>query len=299
MSPNRKQISGITWMLCHCFFISVMSAMIRHISEKFHVFEIVFFHNIVAFLFVLPLVAKTGFVASIKTKKLPLHILRAVLGVVSFSIYFYALTVIPLTQARAIALSSPLISSLFAIFFLKEKSNLHKWVAIIIGFLGSLLILRPESSDFSYATLLVIAAVCMWSVIDMIMKILGSENTITQFFYFTGIMSLLSLPGALYYWQTPENLTEWLWLIGIGIVFVMNIIAIFQAFKYADVTTIMPFDFTGMVFTAIIAYFAFGEIIEPEVLIGGVIIVASSIYIIRKEFPKTKNNPVPEALVQE
>lgn len=299
MTHNNKQIIGIAWMLCHCLLISIMSAMILEVSSKFHTFQIVFFHNIVAFLLILPWVIKNGLVISMRTSRFPLHLLRAILGIASLSMYFYALTIIPLTQARAIALSSPLISSLFAIFFLKEKPTWHKSAALIIGLGGSLLILNPENGDISYATLMVVVAVCMWSIIDMIVKMLSNEDTITQLFYLTAIMSILSIPGAIYYWHTPENLTDWLWLISIGIVFLLNIIAIFNAFKYADITTIMPFDFTGMVFTAIIAYFAFNEIIQMEVLIGGIIIVASSIYIIRHEVVKAKKIHTPKLLAPE
>jgi len=296
MQNNSKQIIGIAWMLCHCLLISIMSAMIRELSAKFHIFEIVFFHNIVAFVLILPFVCKSS---NIKTRKLPLHLLRGALGVISLAMYFYALTIIPLTQARAIALSGPLISSLLAILFLKEKTNWHKSLALMIGLAGSLLILRPGESDFSYATLLVVVAVCIWSLIDIIIKILSSESTATQFLYLTATMSLLSIPGAVYFWRTPENYTEWLWLISIGIVFLLNIMAIFNAFKYADVTTIMPFDFTGMIFTAIIAYFCFDEVIKSEVLIGGLIILISSVYIIRQELVRQKGDVIPENVIQE
>ncbi len=294
---NNNQITGIMWMLLHCLLISIMSVMIVVMSEKFHIFQIVFFHNFVAFLFTMPFVIKTGLVANLKTKKLPLHCLRAVLCVVSLAMYFYAITIIPLTQARAIALSAPLISTLLAIFFLKEKTNFHKSIALCIGFIGSIVILQPESVEFSYAILLVVGAVCMWSAIDMIMKILSSDATETQIFYLTAIMSLLSLPGAIYYWQTPENYSDWLWLCAIGVIFLVNVLALFNAFRYADVTTIMPFDFTGMVFTAIIAYFAFDEIVKLEVFLGAAVIVLSSIYIVRKESIKDKH--VPQLIVPE
>lgn len=296
MNKINNQITGILWMLCHCLLISILSAMIRAISEKFHIFEIVFFHNAVAFLLILPFIIKTGARKNLKTEKLGMHVFRAVLGVVSLSMYFYAITIIPLTQARAIALAGPLISSLFAILFLKEKSNRHKSLALFIGFAGSILTLEPEHGGFSYATLMVIVAVCMWSVIDMIIKILSNEATATQLFYLTGIMTILSIPGAIYYWQTPSTIQEWLWMISLGVVFLLNITAIFYAFKHADVTTIMPFDFTGMIFTAVIAYFAFSEIPQAEVIAGSVVIAASSIYIIRKEAINSKKEQVPQLL---
>lgn len=293
----QNQTLGIAWMILHCLLIAVMAAMIRVIAEPYHILQIVFFHNAVAFVCILPWVWKEGLVAQAKTRKLPLHLWRGVLGYVSMLLYFYAITVIPLTQARAIALAGPLISSFFAIIFLKESSNWHKTTALLIGLAGSLLILRPDGEGFSLVTLLVVAAVCMWSVIDMLIKLLSQEATTTQMFYLTGVMTLCSLPGAVYVWKTPANLHDWLWLVGIGVVFLVNILSIFNAFRHADITTIMPFDFTGMVFTAAIAYVAFGEVIEPVVWIGGAVIVASSVYIVRREMRGSK--AVPEGWIEE
>jgi drug/metabolite transporter (DMT)-like permease len=280
----NRQTSGIFWMIFHCFLISVMSAVIRGIAGDFHVFQIVFFYNAVAFILLLPCILTRGRYKKLRTSRLHLHVLRAVLGVVSLSMYFYAFTVMPLTQARAIALTGPLVSSLFAIVFLHEKMGWHRISALIIGFAGALIILRPGTDSFTYVSLMVLLSVFMWATTDVIIKILGrSESTFMQLFYLTGLMSLFSLPGALYFWETPENYTQLFTLILLGVIFLINVASVFNAFRHADITAIMPFDFSGMVFTAIIAYLAFGELIDEYTAIGSVIIVISSVYVARRE----------------
>ncbi|MDB2414833.1 DMT family transporter [Rickettsiales bacterium] len=281
---NNRQIVGIGWMVLHCFLISAMSAMIKNISEEFHVLQIAFTHNFVAFILMFPVILTGNRYKNLKTKKVHLHILRAFLGAISLAMYFYAFTVMPLTQARAIALTGPLVSSLFAVLFLNEKMGWYRISALIIGFVGALVILRPGTDSFTYVSLMVISSVFMWAIIDIIIKTLGkTESTSSQLFYLTGLMSLFTLPGAVYFWKTPENYEQIVILFLLGAIFVVNVAAVFNAFKNADVTVIMPFDFSGMVFTTIIAYLIFSEIIDFYTAVGSMIIVVSSVYIARRE----------------
>lgn len=286
---NKSQLVGITWMLTHCLLIATMSVMVKEASKQFHTFEIVFFHNVAAFLLLLPWVYRQGIRSVIKTDKIYLHMWRAVLAATALGLYFYAFTIIPLTQARAIALTGPLVSSVFAVIFLKEKPGWHRTIALIVGFIGALVIVQPGTSSFAFVSLFVIAAVFLWSTIEMIIKVLArTESMTTQLFYLLGLMTLFSAPFAIYEWKTPETLYQWLWLISIGVIFLVNNYAVFNAFKYADVTTIVPFDFSGMIFTAIIAYIAFGEVMTMATAIGSLIIVISSVYIVKREAKKAK-----------
>ena len=284
-----RQLLGVSFFVGHTFLISVMAAMIREFAESFHVMQVLFFYNAFAFLLLLPWVLLKGARSHIRTTKLRWHFARAVLGVISLALYFYAFTVIPLTEARAIALTGPLISSLMAIAFLKERAGLHRWIALLVGFAGALIIIRPGTADFSVVSLLVVIAVFMWSVIDIIIKKLSkSESTTTQLFWLTGLMGLFSAPAAAYVWQTPESATMWFWLVVLGAIFLVNVCCVFLALKHGDVTVLMPFDFMGMVFTAIIAYIAFQEVIEPWTLAGSIVIVISSVYVAQREAVKAK-----------
>lgn len=285
----NSQLVGISWMIVHCFLISVISVLVKHTSEEFHILQVVFFHNAFAFIFLLPWVLKKGLLESIATKKINLHLIRSILAVLSITLYFYAFTIITLTEARAIALSGPLISSLLAIIFLKETMGYHRIIALILGLIGAIIIIQPGTIGFSFASLLVVAALCMWSVIEIIIKKLGkTESMITQLFYLMGFTTIFSIPGAIIFWKTPENISQWLLLMSIGAVLIINCFAVFKAFTQADITTLMPFDFSGMIFTAIIAFFVFGEIVTIPVLCGSIIIMLSSVYMVRREAKKQR-----------
>lgn len=281
---KTQQTIGIVWMVFHCFLISVMSAVITSSAHSINVFQIVFLYNGFAFLFLMPFVYKSGGIKAVITKKLSMHIIRAFLGAIALSMYFYSMTLIPLTEARAIALTAPLASSLMAVVFLKETMGWHRTTAMILGFFGALLIVRPGMESFSYVSLMVLVCVFMWAVIDLILKKLAkTESNICQLFYLTAFMTLFTLPPALYYWQMPENMGQWAVMMLLGIIFLLNMLAVINAFRNTDITVIMPFDFSGMVFTILIAYIFFDELIDTYTAIGSVIIMSASVYITRRE----------------
>ena len=123
-----------------------------------------------------------------------------------------------------------------------------------------------------------------WSVIDLIIKqISKTESAFKQLFFLTGFMSVFSIIFAISNWKNPENMLDISLLLLIGAVFFFNSLAIFQAIKKAGLTTVMPFDFSGMIFTAIISFFLFSEVIKTNTLIGSIIVFTSSLYLIYHE----------------
>ena len=213
-----------------------------------------------------------------------MHLLRSSLGTASFITYFFALKFVALNDARAIALFGPIITFVFGVFFIKEPINNKKTLALIVSLLGGLIIINPSSPSFHIALFLVIISMLLWSAIDLIIKKMSqSESTTKQLFFLTGLLSLFSFIPTIYLWKTPGTLYEIFLLIFIGFLFFINAIAIFSAIKNANLTTIMPFDFSGMIFTAIISYFVFNEMIKLNTIAGAIIVFLSSLYLIYHE----------------
>lgn len=282
---HENQLIGILWMIFHCFLIScvVIIAKILGLAGYSSV-QIVFFHSFVAFLLILPFALKKYGRETFKTKIFHLHFSRAFLGVISMVIYFFALKYVNLNDARATALLGPVISFIFGIIFLKEIVSGKKILALIVSFIGAAIIVNPTSPDFHVALLLIVIAILMWSTIELIMKkISKNESAIKQLLFLTGFMSILSLPGSIYYWKMPVGSYEMSLLFLIGALFCINCIAIFLAIKNANLTTIMPFDFSGMIFTAILTYFIFAEVIKINTIIGAIVVFLSSLYLLYHE----------------
>jgi len=257
--------------------------MVRHLSVDLGAGQILFFQNLFAILAIVPWIIFTGGVRT-RTRHLKLHVIRALIGTVSMGIYFYVLTKIPLTQARAIALSEPLIASLLAIIILKEKTGFHRIASIVVGIIGAFIVVSPSGENVSIYTALMIVPVILWSYSDVIVKQLStSERSTTQLLYLTSLMTAFSLPYALLDWQSDLDIRLLVWMAALGIVFAINVVGLFMAFKNAEVGVVMPFDFSGLIFTAILAFIFYGEVLTMNTLIGGAIIMMSSVYFIHRE----------------
>jgi drug/metabolite transporter (DMT)-like permease len=283
--PTKTQ--SILYMIAGTFWFSVMTAIVRHMSHDLHVMEVAFFRNAFALLFMLPWLMRTG-VHTIGTRKMWLYTWRGFNGMAAMVLWFTALSLIPLPQAVSLSFTTPLFTTLAAMIFLHEKVGIHRWSALIIGFIGTLVILRPGMDSFSMASLLVLGSSILWSISNILIKQLTrTESPHTIVFYMTLMMTPISLPLALLHWQAP-TLIQYFWLIALAAVANLAQISISKAYGMADMSVVQPFDFTRLIFASIIAYFAFNEIIDLWTLVGAIIIVSSTVYISRREARKRK-----------
>jgi drug/metabolite transporter (DMT)-like permease len=288
---KNQQIAGIFWMILHCFIISNIVIIAKILGNSgYNPFQIIFFHSFIAFLIILPFAIKKYGRNILKTQCLNAHLTRSFLGVISLFIYFFALKFVNLNDARAIALFNPIITFIFGVFLLKEHINNKKIAALVLSLIGGFIIINPTSPSFHSALILVIIAMFMWSIIDLaIKKISKDESNVKQMLFLTFLSSLFCLIPTILYWKKPVEIYDISLLTLMGILFVINVTAIFLAFKNADLTTIMPFDFSGMVFTTILTYFIFNELINLNIVIGSIIIFSSSLYLIFHEKRKSRN----------
>jgi drug/metabolite transporter (DMT)-like permease len=278
-----ETMQGIFWMVLSTFFFSVMTSIIRHLSHTdIHPSVMVLFRNIIGLLFIFPWVFKRG-IHILKTDKMTLHILRAVTGLFGMLLWFYAITQLPMSQAIALSFTAPLFTTLAAVFILKEYVGLHRWMALLVGFLGVLVILRPGAQHIDVAALSVIVATIMWAFSNLIVKqMTKTEHPILIVTYMSIVMIPLSLPFALPHWVVP-SVNELGWLVALGLMSISAQYSLSLSFSKASLATVAPFDFGRLIFVSLIAYFFFGEVIDCWTIAGGIIIFAAGIYIIRRE----------------
>lgn len=273
---------GIAWFILHCLLFAVLSAVTKHLLDRLYIFEIIFIQTSVATLILLPFIA-TKFKNHVSHRALSWHAIRAFCWVIASSMYFYAVTDINLPKAVAISFTVPLFTTLLAVLFLKEKLHLQRVIALIFGIIGMLVIIQPGIGSYEPATLWVIGASFLWSLTDIMIKVLGKQHhAVVKTFYFAGFGALFSLPLALNYWQTP-GFNDALWLLLLSALFAANIISISKAYQNSELTIIMPFAFTQLIFVAIIAYFIFDEVITLNTLAGAAIIISSTSYMTYRE----------------
>jgi drug/metabolite transporter (DMT)-like permease len=285
---NHSQ--GIFYAIGACFFSSILVALVRFLSHDYHIFFIVLMRNLFSLIFFLPQIVG-NYKHVLTTKKLPLHIFRGVNGLIAMMIWFYVVSILPLSETVSISFIGPILITIFAIIFLKEKVKSHIWISSFIGFLGILIILRPGFREFNIAYLYCLVSVTLSGVSNITVKILTkTEKPQTIVTYMSFVILIGSIPFALPHLQAID-FTGLICFALIGLVSNLTHICISHSYARSEVSLLQPFDFTRLIFTAIIAYFAFGEIVDVWVIIGSLVILFGVIIVMPRRSSRNKQKP--------
>ena len=275
-------LRGMAMMFVATTILSCMHGLIRHVSAEMHPFEIAFFRNVFGLLVLVPFVVRAGR-AGLVSQQPGLQLLRGVVVVVAMLSWFYALSVVPIAQATALSFTAAIFGSLAAVVFLGERMRRRRWTAVAISVLGVLVVLRPGLAGFDAGSLIVLLASLSWAGSVVLVKLLSrTDSSVAIVTWITVIMAVLTLPPALlvWAWPTPAQLA---WLGLIGALGTAGHLAMTRSFKLADVTAVLPIDFTRLIWTSLIGYLAFAEVPDIWVWIGGGVIFASTTYIAYRE----------------
>lgn len=279
MSPTLR---GILLMLASAVIFAGMHGAVRHVTAEVHPFEVAFFRNLFGLAALAPWFFRFGFLP-LHSGKVHLHLLRAVVGLAAMLAFFYGLSLTPLARAQALGFTAPLFATLLAIVVLGEKVRLRRWAALIVGFVGAMVIIRPGLQALDPGSLLVLGSAAGMAVTFTIIKVMArTDSSLTITAYMGVLMTPLSLFPALFVWQWPHG-EQWLWLVGIGVLGTAGQMAVTGALRLAEATVVLPFDFTKLIWSALIGYLAFAEVPDVWTWVGGTIIFAGSIYITYRE----------------
>lgn len=271
-------------MLASMACFAAMNVIIRALSAELHSTQMVFMRNALSLVLIVIVagVMQRG-IPRFNTERLSGHFWRGSIGFVAMELWFHSVTIMPLTLATAISFITPILSTIIAIVFLGEKAGLRRWSAIGAGFVGMLVILRPDVGGLNATALFVLASsMCMAVAGTVVKSLTRTEKPETIVFYMSLIMTLWSIAPAMMYWQTPSAWQLWM-AFWIAVFSTGAHMMLARAYMRADVVVLMPFDFTRLIFTGILAYMYFGEVMDAQTISGSLIIVASTVYIAHRE----------------
>jgi len=275
-------LRGIFFMLVSTILFTGMQVTVRHVSEELHPFEIAFFRNFFGLLVVSPLLFRFGF-GALQTPKLKLHALRGALQTAGMMLFFTALTLAPLAQTVSLSFTAPLFTTILAIVILRERAGWRRWAALIAGFVGAWIVIRPGLAVVNTGALLVILSSCVWAGSMIIIKILSrTESSLTITLYMGLFMAPLSLIPALFVWQWPGG-QALMFLMLVGAFGGVGHLALAQAFKESDATAVLPYDFTRLIWASALGFLVFAEVPDLWTWIGGSVIFSSTVYIAFRE----------------
>jgi len=275
-------VRGGLWMMFAALSFTVMTTLIRHVAVEVHPFVIGFYRCLVSLLLLLPFAVRARHTVFHATGQ-GFYVLRGFIGLTFLMCYFTGASMIPVASSQALIFTSPLFAAVLAVLLLGEIVRTRRIVALIVGFAGALIILRPGVAEFSLGAGLVLIGACANATSNVIVKHKTRTDAPDTVVFFLALYTTpLILVPALFVWQWP-TLEQLLWMVAIGIAATLNQMGLSRAFHAADATVVLPFDFSRLLFAAIIGYLVFAEFPDVWVWTGATVIFAASIYLAHRE----------------
>ena len=291
------------WVLVSCLCFSTMSAIVVKLGQAtgpdhLHPFEVVFFRNLFSLIPLVPwFISHRG--RGLKTDRVSLFLLRGTVTLASMLTWFWAITLIPLAEATAISFTTPLWTTIAAIVILGEKVRLRRWTALAIGFLGAMIVLRPGAHPLDPGmTMMLFSAVLSAGSVILVKILSRTESTTAIVAYMAVFLTPASLVPALFVWSWPTP-AQFAWLIGLGVVATLGHLAVTWAYHLADASALVPYDFTRLIFAALIGLVFFDQRPENTTWIGAAVIFTSSAYIAHREAKLARERRQREKLESE
>lgn len=270
-------------MLGQALGFALMGAAIRLVSDRgIHVFEIAFFRNLFGLIFALPLLHGVG-LALLKTDRFHVYFLRCVIGLSAMFCGFWALAHLPLGKAVALGYSAPLFVTIGAVLLLKEDVRWRRWSAVVVGFLGVLVIVRPGWVELDRDVLIALAGAVFSAGAVISIKFLSrTESSEAIVMWMVLIMTPLSLIPALTVWTWPDAI-GWALLAGIGLIGTVSHLAVTRAYQLGDASVLQVYGYAQLPFAVLFGWWLFDERLDLWVGLGSAIIVGAGLFIAHRE----------------
>lgn len=281
MSENLR---GMLLALGAAFVFAVMHACMRHATFDLglHALNAVFWRSVFGALFLMPLFLRSG-LSHLRTRRPGLHLGRILFNAFAQISFFWGVSLTPLAKVAALSFTAPLFATVIAVAFLGEVIRIRRISALVAGFAGVLLIVRPGAVPLDLGVLMLLTSAVLWSIVLNMLKMLSAtESPLTMTFFLSIAMIPITLVGALAVWQTP-TLEQLFWLAWVGALGSLGQMMLAQAFKHADATALMPLDFTKLIWAVVLGLLIFAEIPDLWTLLGGTVIFVSTTYITMRE----------------
>ena len=282
-NQHQDNLRGILWALVASGLFAIVAAMAKVAVTEYHVLQILFFRQAIVFLSALPSISKS-FPQSLKTLRPDIHAARLIGAFVALSCGIWAVAVLPLTTAITLSFAQVFFVALIALKFLGEPVGLYRIIAIIVGFIGVVIVTRPGVDGlFNLYTLIpVVGAIGAAVASTSVRKLSQTESTATLLAYQAIFIGLLSGIPLIWLWVTPD-FADLSFLLAMGLLATLaNWIGV-KALRLGEASVVGNIQYLQLVYAAILGFFIFSEVPDQYTITGAMIIISSSIYIIRRE----------------
>ena len=272
---------SILLMIISGFSFVVMHSAAKFLSDQIHIFEITFLRCALVAVVLAPMIFKEG-KSSLITKQPKFQIYRIITNSIAMLCFFYGLTLTTLAEVTALNLTVPIFTTLLAFLFLNEKLKKHRLSALFIGFLGAIIVLRPDIYINIGGVLILISAL-IWSVSLIFIKKLTETDSPVTISLYAGVGMIPATFVAAYPYLTMPNLYQFLIILFIAVTGTIAQTLLNSAFKRGQLAILLPFDYLKLIWSVLIGYTIFVESTTISLWIGGTLIVGASSYIAWRE----------------
>jgi len=280
---EMKATAGILFMCAGVACLCVNDAIAKTLTAAYSPLQILFLRNIIALPFAVLIAWKAGGGAALRTSRPGMHLFRGLIWIAAAGTFFTSLKYLGLAEATVLVFAAPVFITAFAALVFKDPVGWRRWSAVLVGFVGVLVVVRPGFAAFQTVSLLPVATAVLYAVLMLSARFVDPRESVwTLMLYLVAagaVVSALTLP---FVWVAirPEDI--WLFL-GIAFFGTIGVTLLTQAFRLAPAATVAPFDYTALVWATLIGWLVWEEIPDLATYLGAAIIIASGVFIIWRE----------------
>ena len=284
MSNKNASMRGISAMLMAVVLFSLMDAGLKWLSPYYPAIQITAMRAMASLPFVIIYISIRGSVGSLLNIRWPLHLLRGVLGISMLALFTYGLKSLPLSEAYSLFFIAPLLITVLSVPLLKEKVGLARWIAIFIGLIGVLIVLRPGTKNLvSLGSLAVLAAAVCYSISAIAVRVISrTDSSDSMVFWAMTMIAIGAGSFAAPNWQAIAQ-QHYGVLAGIGITGFFGQVAVTAAFQKGEASVVAPFEYSALAWGMGLDWLLWQTLPDSIAMLGAMVIIASGLYLIRKE----------------
>jgi drug/metabolite transporter (DMT)-like permease len=280
-------------MALHGLVITFMIIIVKQLGEAFTVLSLISTYTSIALLITIAYLTVFSQWHRVSTKRIKIHFFRSLLNVTGYIAYYYGLNYTTIASAAALSFLLPLSGCVLGIFFFaEEKLTRNRIISLLIGFTGVLLIANPKFNDASWqGVAAILVSVLAWAGCDIITKKNGQQESVHGQLFYTSLFCVILTMPSLINNSNYINLiiTNYLPLLGLGILFILQVICIFNALQNGELSIVLPFDYLRLPFGLLLGFIYFGETISANALAGVIVIITSNYFLLYSERSQFKS----------
>ena len=280
LSPNLR---GILWVALAGLVFALLNVFTLIPAKHLNPYVMSFLRYLFGAMFLVPVVMRLGLYRSFHTRRAGLHVARGAIHTGGMMLWFVALPLTTLAEITALGFTGPIFVTIGAALFLREDVRLRRWLAVIVGFVGAMIIIRPGFSAIHLGVICILISTPIFSASNLISKGLARTDSANTIVIWQNIVIVAcAAPFAIWFWETPAW-SDLLWFLAAGLCGTVGHICQQRGYQLADITLLQPIGFLSLIWNTLLGYFLFFQ--QPDVwtFVGAAVIFGSALYISHRE----------------